>query len=136
MSPSVELQRKIYQALTLSAGLQASAAGGVRVYDRVPEKPVFPYVSFGPEDCQEAGADCLEAGEYYLQLDVWSRQPGKVEAKEICHAVQRALRLEALSLTQNALSELMWEKTRVMDDPDGLTTHGVLTVRAMIEERQ
>jgi hypothetical protein len=132
-SPASELQRALYAALTGNAGVAALC--GRRVYDRVPEKPVFPYVSFGASQSVNADADCIAAGEHFLQIDVWSRKPGRLEAKDLTHAVKLALHGAGIELASHALALIEVEGERHFTDPDGLTTHGVVNLRAMIEEK-
>lgn len=132
-SPAVELQRAIFAALTGDS--RVTGLCGQRIHDRVPEKPVFPYISFGPSQTVDAGTDCIAAGEHFLQIDVWSRKPGKIEAKNITHAIKRVLHGAELQLASHALAMIEVEDERHVMDSDGLTVHGFVSVRAIIEER-
>ncbi len=82
----------------------------------------------------EDGADCIDSGEHTLQLDVWSRAPGHVEAKRLVDAVKTCLHQREASLDDYALVEMTVDFRRVFDDPDGKTKHGVVTLRALVEE--
>lgn len=125
---SLELQGRVV------AVLKAAGIAGGRIHDSVPPTPTFPYVSIGPWTGTSDNADCIDAEEISAQIDVWSRQPGYVEAKKIARAVRTALRDADMALANNALVLFEHRITRVFRDPDGLTSHAALTFTALIEE--
>lgn len=134
MSASAELQKLIFDTLRADAAVMAIANG---VYDRVPSSPYgtrTAYISFGPSDVVDDGADCIDAGIYTFQVDAWSIAVGQVECKRLVDAIKDALHERDLQLTENALAEIRVDFRRILKDPDGLTTHGVVTVTASIEE--
>jgi hypothetical protein len=134
MSASAELQKLLFDTLRNDAAVMAIAGG---VYDRVPASPYgtrTAYISFGPSDVVDDSAECISAGEHTFQLDVWSKAVGQVEAKRLVDLIYKALHEQDLTLTENALAEIRVDFRRVFLDPDGLTTHGVVTVTASIEE--
>jgi hypothetical protein len=132
--PQAELQKLLYDTLRLNAPIMALAGG---VYDRVPADPwkgKTAYVSFGPSDVSDDGADCIVSGQHSFQLDVWSKAVGQVEAKRLNDLAYKALHEQELALTDNALAEIRVDFRRVFPDRDPLITHGVLSVTASIEE--
>lgn len=139
-SPQAELQKLIYLTLSADAGVMALAND---VYDPVPPLPFNPfaidtkngYVSFGPTQVVNDDADCITAGEHYFQIDCWSREVGFPHVKRMVDAVAVALNdRQDLELNDNALVGITVENRQVLRDPDGLTSHGILSVRAWIEE--
>lgn len=132
MSVSAQLQKTIFDALRSDPAVSAQI--GARVYDRVPDSPSFPYVSFGPYDFVSDDAECIIAGEHTIQIDVWSRAVGRVQAKQITDAVRRALHGHEAEMGDYGLVETRADFARVIGDPDGLTSHGIVTVTALIEE--
>lgn len=125
--PSLALQKATYSALTTA---------GLRVYDRVPPDAVVPYVTVGDDQVIATGFDCLDgSSEVYSSVHVWSRQPGKVEAKSIAGTVRSALDNATLDLSANgfALVSILHHETRYLGDEDGLTTHAVVTFHALID---
>lgn len=127
----LELQGAVSQALMAAPAVQALVAS--RIYDRVPKDAGFPYVSFGPADASSDDADCVEGLDVSFQIDVWSRAVGFPEAKQIAGAVRAALHEAELILGEAALASLRHRQTRVMRDPDGLTSHAALTFEALVE---
>ncbi|MDX3929251.1 MAG: DUF3168 domain-containing protein [Shinella sp.] len=135
---SYELQRAIYARLVADAGLAGLVAD--RVYDDVPRQDGkitadFPYVSFGPETEIPEIYDCIDGAEITMQIDAWSRDPGFREVKRIAAAVEKALHDAPLTIAENALVYFVKDGRRVMRDPDGLTSHAVITFRAGVEKR-
>lgn len=133
MSVSAELQKAIYDALVADAGVGALV--GDRIYDGAPTGAQFPYITFGPADSVGEDLQCITARTESVQLDVWSRDQGRMHpCKAICDAVKDALHLANLSLTVNALVLIRVDGVRVFLDRDGITAHGVVTVEAELEE--
>lgn len=132
-SASAELQALINGMLRADGDVTALI--GDRVFKKVPAAPAtFPYLSFGSHDVTEDGADCIESGEHSLQLDVWSRSDSQIEAKRIVDAVKTCLHEAETEMADNALVEMRVDLRQVFSDPDGITTHGVVRVTAIIEE--
>ena len=133
MSASEALQKAIYTALVADFDV-ASLIGG-RVYDGVPDKPVFPYVSFGPTDFAPEDADCITARRETVQIDVWSRDQSRLRlAKVVVDAVYAALHDANLPMDDPyALAELQVVMGTVRPDPDGITAHGILQFNALVE---
>jgi hypothetical protein len=128
MSATLELQGAIVPLL--KAGVEA--AGG-RVFDRVPSDAAFPYLSLGYWQETPDDADCIEGAEIFGRVDCWSRAVGKAEALRLADAVRAALNDAAITLTDNALVLIEWIRTDVLSDPDGLTTHAIVEIRALVE---
>ncbi len=131
-SPMEELQRAIFDRLTTDPSVVSLITG---VFDKPGMSEATPYLTFGPVDWSEDDADGLTVREISAQLDVWSiAQDGKREAFQILDAVRRSLHLYAVDLGENALVEMRVMSGKVMNDPDGITLHGVLTVTALVQE--
>lgn len=128
-----ELQKLIYETLRDDSGVNALVAG--RIYDGRPENAVFPNITFGPVDVLEDDADCIDGEEHNLQLDIWSRDNARMgPCKTIIAAVKAALHRAVLTLPDpDALALIEVPSARVMLDPDGITAHGVVRVRALVE---
>lgn len=134
ISPSLEIQGLIVSTLNANAAVMALVNG---VYDSVPENPwgtKLGYISLGPEDNNVDDADCVNGWEMFHQIDVWSRKPGRVHAKQICAAVKAAFHHANLTLTDNALVSIECVFERILKDPDQQTTHGVMQFRIAAEE--
>ena len=129
---SLPLQKAIVAAL--KADLFVATLVGTRIYDAVPMNATKPYVSFGPFQLLAEEGDCIEGGEIIVQLDAWAVGPDTVEVKRLGSAVAMALDNAPLALDENQrLVMLEIQNIQYLREPDGLTAHGVLTVRALTE---
>lgn len=122
------VQKAIYTALTT-----AGVAGG-RIYDQVPEKALFPYVTIGDEQVIDDSNDCAESWDVFSDIHVWSRPDSgsKGELKRAMKAVSVAV-LAIDSVPGWTLISVKPETSRTLRDPDGKTEHGVLTFRFIID---
>lgn len=133
MDPSAEMQRAVVVRLKAHAGTTALISD--RVYDHAPQDVIFPYVSIGNFQSVDDSAECIDGVEIFMDLHVWGRKTGQIEAKEIASAVRAALHEFSPTLADPfaMVGNIEHRTTRMMGDPDGKTTHGVLTFRAFVE---
>lgn len=137
-SPSLELQGAI--VTRLKADVAVAALVGARVYDNVPRTTAgvisadYPFIAIA--DSYELRDDvlCQRGVEITFNLDVWSRRPGFVEARQLAHAAVQSLHNWDASLATNRLITLQHRQTRMLRDPDGLTSHGVVEMVANVTE--
>lgn len=110
---------------------------GDRLYDRVPDNPTFPYASFGPAQAIDLEVSCALRIEVIQDVHVWSRDVGQVEALRITEALRStaiaADKAGSLSWSGYAIQSVRVTSTQMLRDPDGLTSHGVMTVEAIID---
>lgn len=126
------LQKAIFAKLSGDAAVTA-ALGGARVYDDVPVRKEFPFVSFGPSIERDWSTAGSEGKELTLTLHAWSRAHGRLESDAVLEAVRAALHDAALTLDGHRLVNLRHEMTDVRRENDGETTHGLVRFRAVTE---
>lgn len=129
---SLALQGAVFAALAADDALQSLCSG--RIHDRRPETKAFPHVVIGEADCFDDGTKSGDGQVHSLTIHAWSRYRGRAEAKRILAAIAAALHRRPLALGGG----LRWVNARVtytgvLDDPDGVTTHGVLRLRVVTE---
>ena len=102
------------------------------VYDRATESAAYPYATLGASYWTDDSVECIEAREITLQIDVWHSQSSKGAAEDLTDDVATALRgwADTDALTMHPMRVTL---VRVVDDPDGLSVHGIVIVRAMVE---
>lgn len=133
-SPAVELQRSVRNALI--ASVPVAELVGERIYDRRPKNPDYPILTFGPSDLVPEDLECVDLEVHTLQIDAWTQQGGRLhKCRELTGRIKSALHRASLSLNDHALAEIEIEQIRVFQDRDGLTAHGVVIIRALIEQR-
>jgi len=105
------------------------------VYDDLPEQAVYPYVVMGEMTARD-WSDKFEPGqEVYSTKHIWSQYKGKKEVTEMGDAILQALTKSPLDLGPNfraVLDEL--DTNEIIVDIDGITRHGILRQRYLIEE--
>ncbi len=110
----------------------AAAVPSVPVMDRVPGAgDPYPRIVIGESQGLPNRADCMDGMEIYLDIHVWSHAVGQVEVKTLADAVVTALDDVDLTLTGHVLDLLLLNGERYLRDPDGRTSHAVLTFRAL-----
>ncbi|HMN37963.1 MAG TPA: DUF3168 domain-containing protein [Hyphomicrobium sp.] len=126
------LQQALHAALTSDANVLA-ALGGSRIYDDVPERAQFPYVTIGQTTERDWSTGSDEGSEHTVTLHVWSRGAGRKEANAIMAAACAALHDAPLALEGHRLINLRHEFSDARRDPDGETFHGTARFRAITE---
>lgn len=106
-----------------------ASAAGISILDSVPDLAVYPRVTFGPETSEPWDAACTAGREGFLQIDVWSRVPGRVETATIMQTLYDAIHDKEIGPVL-----IQVDSTRTIRDPDGKTTHGIIRVRYITEQ--
>lgn len=132
-SASFALQAAIFAALSADSGLAALAGTPPRLYDDVPPRPSYPYVTLGQSSERDWSADSDPGAEHVLTLHVWSKAAGRKEALAIAAAIHSVLQDAPLSLAGHRLINLRHEISEARRDPDGETIHGLVRFRAVTE---
>lgn len=131
-SASFALQQAVFAALTGSATL-VTLLGGAKVYDDVPQRTAYPYVTIGQSIARDWSTASDEGHEHILTFHVWSDAAGRKAIHEIMAAVRAALHDEALTLAGYRLVNLRHELSEARRDSDGETYHGLTRYRAVTE---
>ena len=128
---SWELQKAIYSALTGDGALMAMITG---VHGHVPQGTAFPYVTLGEStavDWRTVGHNGMETT---LFFQVWSRERGHREVKQILAEIYRILNDAKLTVPGHELVFLRYGFSQTSKDPDGATYHGVAHYEALTHE--
>lgn len=132
VDPGDALQRAVVRTLTQDQALTAAFEAPPRVYDRVPSKYVLPYITLGDIQILD-DSHCEAAWEAFVTVHVWSDKVGKPEAQRLGALIGAALSAEiAIDDFVCVLAE--FREKRVFSEPDGLTVHGVVTTRYLIDQ--
>ena len=125
-----ELQAAVMATLTGNAPHMALVTG---VFDAIPQNTAYPYEAIGAlqENWADAFTDGLRRG--MLQLDTWSQFHGREEAQDIQASQIALLNRQPLTLATLHLVYLRLDYADVLEDPDGLTWHGVTRYQWLVE---
>lgn len=138
MSAMADILEAAAEALRADARLAELFGGAPRVFDRLPaERVAYPYITLDRTERDPSPAEGLDGDDVTLTLSVWSRpEPpsiGKREAARILDAALEGLTREDIALANQRLVEAVVDFAQVIDDPDGLTKHGVGAVTFLTE---
>jgi hypothetical protein len=132
-SSGLALQRAIFAKLSSDSALIA-ALGAPRIYDDVPPRAKFPFLTFGQSTERDWSTGTDTGNEHLVTLHVWSRARGRSEAETAIAAAREALHDQALTLDGHRLINLRHEFSEARRDSDGETFHGIVRFRAVTEE--
>ncbi|RME99163.1 MAG: DUF3168 domain-containing protein [Alphaproteobacteria bacterium] len=127
---SWELQQAVFAALNGDTALAARVTG---VFDQVPSGTAFPYVAIGDSESEDWSSVTFTGQEHRFAIEVWSRDGGHMEVKEIMALVHDVLHDAPLVLTGHQLVNLRLLSAEDVLEMDGLTYHGTLTFRAVTQ---
>ncbi|TPM92727.1 DUF3168 domain-containing protein [Mesorhizobium sp. B2-1-3A] len=125
-----ELQKAIYAALTTPE----LPIVGAKVFDTVPSDTAAPYIHIGSSQMLDDGTDCADGWEVFTDIDIWSEPDmgSKLEVMTIGAAVvPRLLAVTNVDGFTVVISSI--ENVRYLDDPDGVSKHGIISVRHVLE---
>lgn len=135
-SASSALQIALIDALMIDGSVTAYL--GDRIYDNAPrgDGDWEPYLTLGPAQELDDSAECIDGSECFQQIDIWTKEGGsQLLAKDICGVVKKSLNGSDLVLSDPyALSLIEVENWNVIGDPDESVAHGIVNVRALVEE--
>ena len=124
--PGLALQKALLDKL--------SASLTVRVFDAVPAKTPYPYVTLDYEVSNNASPITGRKRESRLfYLSVWSNHKGQSEVKRINAEVAAALDRVALPLTVGRAVSVSVLRTETNREPDGKTFMGSIVVRILTQ---
>ncbi len=136
---NLEIRIAIVAALKAHAPLVALLApdpldGTASVFDHVPQDAVFPYEVIGEADGVEHDTDTTIGWDAEVTVHTFSRFRGNEEVEAIQRENDNALNRAEPIITDARIVTLHRVSVDGVDDPDGLTRHGIHRFRALIEE--
>lgn len=122
---------------TRLAGFTAltSQLAGDGVYSRVPQPDdaedaaLFPYVTFSFPSGLPWDTDDTLGAEIILRVHCWSRSQSSLELDRVMDSVYDCLNRFQLVISGASTVDCLWVNSDMMDDPDGITTQGILDFR-------
>lgn len=125
------IQKAIAELLFADTNL--SALIGDRLYEEVPDKPQFPYVVLGDTQEIDDSVQCLDGSELFIDLHVWTNEPGYKKCKLISAILKTLLHRADLTLDEERCVLIEHRITRTFQDRTVIIKHGVVTFRALTE---
>ena len=102
------------------------------VFDKATETTAYPFASMGPSDWVDESVECIKARSVSLQVDVWGSRSNKGALEDLTDDVATALEgyADEDRLTMHPIRIM---SVQVMDDPDGMSIHGVIRIEVDVE---
>lgn len=136
--PSYAIQGAVNTALAASAGVKALLGDPPRVYDKAPANANYPYARIGDDQAVGDSNSCADGWEVYVTVHVYGRHPQapRPQVKAILNAIALALgNNDALIAPAGfVVTEVELEQSRTYMEEDGLTAHGVLTFKYLVDD--
>ncbi|MFD2237045.1 DUF3168 domain-containing protein [Aureimonas populi] len=130
--PSAELQATIVSTLSSDPAV-TGLLGGPKIFDHVPERARFPYLTLGRTAVMDWSTGTEDGHEHLLTLHVWARGGSKGETYEIMDKVSTKLHDASLPLDGHRLVNLQLQFAEARQEPESPTYHGILRFRAVTE---
>ena len=124
------LQTAVFSKLSTDSNLTSVLKA--KVFDDIPENTDYPYVQLGEDTSLDYSTKDQIGSEVTVNIDVWSRYRGSLEAKNIMDRVHTLLHDSSLSVTGSNFINMRFEFSDIIRDPDGITRHGVMRFRAIM----
>ena len=124
------LQTAVFSKLSTDSNLTSVLKA--KVFDDIPENTDYPYVQLGEDTAIDYSTKDQTGSEVSVNIDVWSRYRGSLEAKNIMDRVHTLLHDSSLSVTGSNFINMRFEFSDIIRDPDGITRHGVMRFRAIM----
>lgn len=132
--PSLALQKLIYARLSGDAGVTALVPA-TSIWDRNHRPEQFPGIIIG--EGQALFGDYVQTSYHdqaFCDVHIWVSEIGLTTAKAIVGAVKDTLRTGPWFADGYNVSNVRSVSARYMRDPDGMFSHTVLTVEALLIE--
>lgn len=104
------------------------------IYDFVPEKTAFPYVSLSTLQARDVSSRSLGVSEVTMELSIWSVYRGKQECLNIAHVIEELLTKASLVMDDGAIVTFNISSKNHDVLNDGATRRCRLRYQAVIQE--
>ncbi|GGA81200.1 hypothetical protein GCM10011491_05620 [Brucella endophytica] len=135
MSADLAAQKAIRDRL-ISEPIVTALVPASHILDKNQRPIVDPCILIGEAQTVDQGDSIARTlNHIWFDLHVWKREPSTVGCKAIAGAVRAALRwrLDTADSRFHCVDNHV-TSTRILRDPDGETSHGVVTVRIIVQE--
>lgn len=133
IEPSLELQKAVRLRLVASSALVAMVPAA-NIVDKNGLPAVFPCILIGEGQTIGAGDVARRRHACFLDLHCWVKETGLVASKQIAGAVRAALADAVWNVPSMHIADLHISSSRFLRDPNGTTSHAVLSLEAICVE--
>jgi hypothetical protein len=129
------VQAAFFAKMTEDAWLVSALSqswGAPAIFNHVPQvvdpesNSLFPYVSFGAGVAVPFDTKTDFGSEASIQVDIWSRERGELQVRELSSAVRALLHHQALEIAGAHHIMTLCDSVTVSTDPDGVTRRALM----------
>ncbi len=131
--PSLALQAAIRVRLVASSALVALVPAA-SILDRNSRPETFPCILIGESQTIPDEGLARTRHQIFADLHIWQKEAGVAGAKQIAGAVREALADTRWTIPGLHVADLYVSSSRFIRDPDGIHSHGVITLQASVVE--
>lgn len=136
MSAEIALQNAVRARLVQTASI-TEAVPAANILDRNERPNPRPSIIIGEGMSKDEG-DSLARNltRVWMDLHIWIKEPSTAGSKAVAGAIRAALKAGNLVSDQNEVHivDAFVESARFVRDPDGETSHGIVTINAKVQE--
>ena len=135
MTPELALQKAI-RARLISEGEITSRVPAASILDRNERPAPSPSIIIGEgQSVDEGDSIARDRTRVYLDLHIWKREPSTEGVKAIAGAIRDAIKAGKLAAVDGFhFADCYVQSARFLRDPDGETSHAVVTISAVVQE--
>lgn len=126
---TLPMQQAVFTALTGNAELMAMLTG---LFDNVPQKHPFPYVTMGDQTVTDWDSHTFDGANSTLTIHTWARGASRKPCLEIMSKIYSILHNGPLTVPGFSVVVCRFEFGESSLDPDGQTYHGVQRFRLIV----
>lgn len=134
--PAYAMQQAIVTALKASSPLATAMGGTATIYDQVAADPVYPFIRVGEDQSLDDSNGCSDGWEFLATFHIFARQIEGLGARPLAKRIGAALVTAAKGVgaaTGFVIADQNLESTRYYMEDDGITAHGVVVIRYLID---
>ena len=130
-----ETQKAVFTLLNLDTTLQ-TLLGSNKIYDHVPDNSPYPYVTIRIKPWEDRGNHDFEGLSCQLSINVWYREDGRgdLEVQKIQKRIDELMHSQDICIEGWNIVSLRRSTIDILDEPDGVTKHGIQIFNLLIGE--
>lgn len=133
MDPSLAMQKAL-RARLVAASAVTALVPAANILDKNNRPEVFPSIIIGEGQTVPGEGIMRQRHVTFGDLHIWHAEPGLVQSKAVAGAIRQALVAPLYDVDWYKVADLRIISTRFMRDPDGIHSHGVVSIEAQLVE--
>ena len=133
IEPSYELQKMI-RARLVAATAVINLVPAASIVDRNGIPATFPCILIGEGQTVPGGDVARRRHDAFLDLHIWQKETGLAFSKQVAGAIRDALTDTQWTATGLHVADLYVTSSRFIRDPNGIHSHGVISLTANVLE--